>query len=62
MPVIETSAKEDTNINELFKLLIDELFKNKTHDQIKEIYLRKAKSDLSITSKAINSNKKIKCC
>ena len=62
MPVIETSAKEGTNVNECFELLIDELFKNKTHDQIKEIYLRKAKSDLSISSKTINTNKKKKCC
>jgi len=62
MPVIETSAKEGTNVNECFELLIDELFKNKTHDQIKEIYLRKTKSDLSISSKTINTNKKKKCC
>ena len=62
MPVIETSAKEGTNVNECFELLIDELFKNKTHDQIKEIYLRKAKSDLSISTKTINTNKKKKCC
>ena len=62
MPVIETSAKEGTNVNECFELLVDELFKNKTHDQIKEIYLRKAKSDLSISSKTINTNKKKKCC
>ena len=62
MPVIETSAKEGTNVSECFELLIDELFKNKTPDQIKEIYLRKAKSDLSISSKTINTNKKKKCC
>ena len=60
MPVIETSAKEGTNVNECFELLIDELFKNKTNDQIKETYLRKAKSDLSISSKASNANKKKK--
>ena len=62
MPVIEASAKEGTNVNECFNLLINELFKNKTNDQIKEIYLRKAKSDLSISSKTINSNKRKKCC
>ena len=62
MPVIEVSAKEGTNVNECFDLLINELFKNKTNDQIKETYLRKAKSDLSISSKAINANKKKKCC
>ena len=62
MPVIEASAKEGTNVNECFDLLINELFKNKTNDQIKETYLRKAKSDLSISSKTTNANKKKKCC
>ena len=60
MHIIETSAKEGTNVNECIELLINKLFKKKTHDQIKSIYLRKPKNDLSISSKTINSNKKKK--
>ena len=62
MPVLETSAKDGTNVNECFELLIDELFKNKSNDEIKEMYLRKNKSDLSISTRKTNITEKGGCC
>ena len=65
IPVIECSAKENINVNEAFDLLIDELLKGKTEKEILELYERKSKSDLSIsTRKTVNSKKKEggRCC
>ena len=53
-PFIETSAKTGVNVNECFETLIDELFKNKSIDEIKSMYLRKNKNDLSISTKKTN--------
>ena len=61
MAVLETSAKEGINVNECFDLLIDVLFKNKSKLEIKEMYFRKQKSDLSISTKKSNVPKK-GCC
>ena len=62
MPFIETSAKTGLNVNESFEALIDELFKNKNRDEIKSMYLRKNKNDLSISTKKTNVKKKSGCC
>ena len=58
MPFIETSAKTGMNVNKCFEVLIDELFKNKNADEIKEEYLRKNKNDLSISTKKTNVKEK----
>ena len=51
MPFLETSVKNNININEAFELIIDELLKNKDVNQIVEQYSRKTRSDLSISTK-----------
>ena len=51
MPFIETSAKQNTFVNEAFNLIIDELLKDRTEEQIVEMFSRKTKSDLSVTTK-----------
>ena len=60
--VLECSAKENININEAFSLLIDELLKGKDEKKIMEMYSRKKKSDLSISTKKTATNKKSGCC
>ena len=62
MPSLECSAKDNININEAFNLLIDELFKDKTEDQIMELYSRKNRSDLSVSTKKTHKKKKGGCC
>ena len=62
MPVLEVSVKNIINVNESFDLIIDELFKNKSKEQIKEKYLRKKKNDLSISTKKTNLKKQKGCC
>ena len=62
MPVLEVSVKNIINVNESFDLIIDELFKNKSKEQIKEKYLRKKKNDLSISTKKTNLKKQKECC
>ena len=62
MPFIEASAKTGMNVNKCFEVLIDELFKNKNEDEIKEKYLRKNKNDLSISTKKTNVKEKGGCC
>ena len=61
MAVLETSAKNGKNVNECFELLVDELFKDKSKEEIKEMYIRKTKSDLSITTKSSKVQKQ-GCC
>ena len=62
LPVLETSAKTGNKVNECFELLIDELFKNKSVEEIQSMYLRKNKSDLSISTKKTNVSQTKKCC
>ena len=63
MPFIETSAKQNTFVNDAFNLIIDELLKDRTEEQIVEMFSRKAKSDLSVTTKKTNEKlKKNGCC
>ena len=63
MPFIETSAKQNTFVNDAFNLIIDELLKDKTEEQIVEMFSRKTKSDLSVTTKKTNEKlKKNGCC
>ena len=63
MPILETSAKQSINVNEGFEMLVNELLKGKNESQIVEMFSRKTRSDLSISSKT-NSTKKQKsgCC
>ena len=61
MPVLEVSAKNGININESFDKLVDELFKNKSREDILQSYLRKNKSDLSVSTKNSIRNQK-GCC
>ena len=61
-PFIETSAKTGANVNECFEVLIDELFKNKSRDEIKSMYLRKNKNDLSISTKKTKAKEKSGGC
>ena len=59
MPFLETSARENINVNEGFDLIVNELFKDKTQAQIVEMFSRKNRSDLSIsTSKSSVKQKK----
>ena len=62
MPYIETSAKENININEGFDLIVDELLKDKNYDQIIEKFSRKTKCELSVSSSKTSDNKKKKGC
>jgi len=62
MPVLETSAKNNINVAEGFNLIIDELLKDKSEDEIMEMYSRKNKSDLSISTKKTNAKQKTGCC
>ena len=62
MPVLEVSAKNNINVNEGFNLLIDELLKDKTEDEIMELFSRKNRSDLSIGTKKSSVKKKGGCC
>ena len=59
MPILETSAKQSINVNEGFEMLVNELLKGKNENQIVEMFSRKTRSDLSISSKT-NSTKKQK--
>lgn len=62
IPVLECSAKENINVNEGFDLIIDELLKDKNENEIMEMYSRKTRSDLSISTKKPGNQKKGKCC
>ena len=63
MPFIETSAKQNLFVNNAFDLIINEILKNKTEEQIVEMFSRKTRSDLSVTTKKTNDkNKKNNCC
>ena len=62
MPVLEVSAKDNINVVEVFNLIIDELLKDKTEEEIMEMYSRKNKSDLSISTKKTNVQQKNGCC
>ena len=62
MPYIETSAKENININEGFDLIVDELLKDKNYDQIIEKFSRKTKCELSVSSSKTSDNKKKRGC
>ena len=62
MPVLEVSAKDNINVVEVFNLIIEELLKDKTEEEIMEMYSRKNKSDLSISTKKTNVQQKTGCC
>ena len=63
MPFLETSAKQNINVNEGFDLLVNELLKGKNENQIVEMFSRKTRSDLSISSKSTaKKQKKGGCC
>ena len=58
MPILETSAKQSINVNEGFELLVNELLKGKNENQIVEMFSRKTRSDLSISSKSTAKKQK----
>ena len=63
MPFLETSAKQNIKVNEGFDLMINELLKDKSENEIIEMFSRKTRSDLSIsTRKTVESTKKRGCC
>ena len=63
MPFLETSAKQNIKVNEGFDLMINELLKDKSENEIIEMFSRKTRSDLSIsTRKTVESTKKRVCC
>ena len=63
MPFLETSAKQNIKVNEGFDLMINELLKDKNENEIIEMFSRKTRSDLSIsTRKTVESTKKRGCC
>ena len=63
IPYLETSAKNNINIEECFDLIINEILKGKEDDTIIKLFSRKTKSDLSISSEKVEENKKKgKCC
>ena len=61
MPYMETSAKNNINVNEGFELIVNELLKDKDDNQIVEMFSRKTRSDLSICSAKTQDIQK-KCC
>ena len=63
MPFLETSAKQNIKVNEGFDLMINELLKDKSENEIIERFSRKTRSDLSIsTRKTVERTKKRGCC
>ena len=65
MQVFETSAKDGTNLDAVFRKLVDEIKKNKSHDKLIKEYGSKSNKNLTITK--INNNKQLKdntggCC
>ena len=62
MKVLEISAKNNINVNEGFDLIVDELLKGKSDNEILKMYSRKNKSDLSISTKKTENRKKGGCC
>ncbi len=62
MPVLEVSAKDNINVAEGFNLIVDELLKDKTEEEIIELYSRKNKSDLSINTNKTDVRQKTRCC
>ena len=62
MPVLDVSAKNAINVNESFDLIVEELFRNRSKEEIKNMYLRKKKNDLSISSKKTNLKNQKACC
>ena len=63
MQFLETSAKNNINVNECFDLIVNEILKDKDVNTIIKLYSRKTKSDLSIsTDKPGDNKKKGKCC
>ena len=64
MKYLETSAKNNINVNEAFELIVDELLKNKNDSFLIERFSKKTKNDLSVeTSKTFpHKKKKEGCC
>ena len=63
MPCIETSAKNGTNIKEAFDLLINELLKDKSLEEMIKIFGKHDSEYVSqITEKTETQKKKKKCC
>ena len=62
MPYMETSAKNNVNVNEGFELIVNELLQDKDENQIMEMFSRKTRSDLSICSSKSQDAKKKSCC
>ena len=62
MPVLEVSAKDNINVAEGFNLIVDELLKDKTEEEIIELYSRKNKSDLSINTNKTDVRQRTGCC
>ena len=62
MPYMETSAKNNVNVNEGFELIVNELLQDKDENQIMEMFSRKTRSDLSICSTKSRDSKKKSCC
>ena len=62
MPYMETSAKNNVNVNEGFELIVNELLQDKDENQIMERFSRKTRSDLSICSTKSRDSKKKSCC
>ena len=64
MKYLETSAKNNINVNEAFELIVDELLKNKNDSFLIERFSKKTKNDLSVETSKTFSHKKKKegCC
>ena len=64
MKYLETSAKNNINVNEGFELIVEEILKDKNQSFLIEKFSRKTKSDLSVESSRTFPNKKKKagCC
>ena len=62
MPYLETSAKDNINVNEAFELIVDELLKDNNQSFLIEKFSRRTKNDLSAETSKSFSNKKKKCC
>ena len=62
MPYMETSAKNNVNVNEGFELIVNELLQDKDENQIMEMFSRKTRSDLSICSTKSRDSKNKSCC
>ena len=59
---IETSAKDNINLNEVFSKIVDLIFKDKKIEEIKKLFGVRNQNLIIINEKNGKKNKDVKCC